>query len=122
MGLFNSGEKSIFLPSGYEIKDTRYGFGLLAQHKAAAIWQPDTHWCAGLSELYWIDALARSEKIPVIPHGRWSGGSAHFVLANENTSWCEMFVPPTGGPTVNQQFEEEQQTTVTYNFVFFHTA
>ena len=91
---------------------TRYGFELLADYKAAAIWQPDMHWCGGLTEMRWIDALARAEKIPVIPHGGWRGGSAHFVFANENTPWCEMFLPAPGGPKeVYERFEEEHQIT-----------
>jgi L-rhamnonate dehydratase len=111
MGRLNAKIRSPRMATG-EHEATRYGFELLAQHKAAAIWQPDMHWCGGLTELRWIDALARSEKIPVIPHGGWRGGSAHFVLANENTPWCEMFLPPPGGPKeVYQQFEEEQQIT-----------
>jgi L-alanine-DL-glutamate epimerase-like enolase superfamily enzyme len=39
---------------------TRYGFELLARHKAADIWQPDMNWCGGLTEMRWIDSLARS--------------------------------------------------------------
>ena len=51
-----------------EHESTRYGFELLAEYKAADVWQPDMHWCGGLTELRWIDALARSHNIPVIPH------------------------------------------------------
>ena len=62
------------------------------------------------------DALDRRagprQKIPVIPHGGWRGGSAHFVFANENTPWCEMFLPWPGGPKeVYERFEEEHQIT-----------
>lgn len=109
MGRLNAKIKSTRMVTG-EHEYTRYGFELLAHYKAAQIWQPDMHWCGGLSEMRWIDALARKEKIPVIPHGGWRGGSAHFVFANDNTPWCEMFLPPPGGPQeVYQQFEEEQQ-------------
>ncbi len=95
-----------------EHEATRYGFGLLADYQAADIWQPDMQWCGGLSELRWIDALARTKKIPVIPHGGWRGGAAHFVFANENTPWCEMFIPWPGGPDeVYKRFEEENQIT-----------
>jgi L-rhamnonate dehydratase len=111
MGRVNAKIKSTRMATG-EHEYTRYGFELLSDYKAAAIWQPDMHWCGGLSELRWIDALARTKNIPVIPHGGWRGGSAHFVFANDNTPWCEMFLPPPGGPKeVYAQFEEEQQIT-----------
>jgi len=111
MGRLNAKIKSTRMVTG-EHESTRWGFELLAHYKAASIWQPDMHWCGGLTELRWIDALARMEKIPVIPHGGWRGGSAHFVFANDNTPWCEMFLPPPGGPKeVLDQFTEEQQIT-----------
>jgi L-alanine-DL-glutamate epimerase-like enolase superfamily enzyme len=87
-------------------------FELLAHFEAADIWQPDMHWCGGLTELRWIDALARARQIPVIPHAGWRGGSAHFVFANTNTPWCEMFLPWPGGPKeVYERFVEEHQIT-----------
>jgi len=95
-----------------EHEATRYGFALLADYQAADIWQPDMFWCGGLTELRWIDALARTRGIPVIPHGGWRSGSAHFVFANANTPWCEMFLPWPGGPKeVYERFEEEHQIT-----------
>jgi L-rhamnonate dehydratase len=95
-----------------EHEATRWGFELLADYKAADIWQPDMHWCGGLTELRWIDALARAHRIPVIPHGGWRGGSAHFVFASDNTPWCEAFLPwPGGPPEVYDRFEEENGIT-----------
>ena len=91
---------------------TRYGFEMLARYAAADIWQPDMRWCGGLTELRWIDALARRSNIPVIPHGGWSGGAAHFVFSNDNTPWCEMFLPwPGGPPEVYDRFEQENGIT-----------
>jgi L-rhamnonate dehydratase len=111
MGRLNAKIKSTRMVTG-EHESTRWGFELLAHFKAASIWQPDMHWCGGLTELRWIDAFARKEKIPVIPHGGWRGGAAHFVFANDNTPWCEMFLPWPGGPKeVYERFEEEQQIT-----------
>jgi L-rhamnonate dehydratase len=111
MGRLKAQIRSTRMATG-EHEATRYGFELLAHFRAADIWQPDMHWCGGLTELRWIDALARAHQIPVIPHGGWRGGSAHFVFANDNTPWCEMFLPAPGGPPeVYQQFEEEQQIT-----------
>ena len=111
MGQLNARVDSIHMATG-EHESTRYGFELLANHKAADIWQPDMNWCGGLTELRWIDALARVHNIPVIPHGGWRGGAAHFVFANENTPWCEMFLPWPGGPKeVYRRFEEDNGIT-----------
>ena len=91
---------------------TRYGFRLLLEHQAADIWQPDITWCGGLSELRHIGALAAAYNIPVIPHGGWQHGAAHYILATTNSPWCEMFLPPPGGPPeVYRQFEEDNSIT-----------
>ncbi|MBJ42846.1 MAG: L-rhamnonate dehydratase [Planctomycetaceae bacterium] len=111
MGRLNAKIKSTKMATG-EHEATRYGFELLARHKSAQIWQPDMNWCGGLTELRWIDALARSHGLPVILHGGYRGGSSHFVYANENTPWCEMFLPlPGGPPEVYRRFEQEHQIT-----------
>jgi L-rhamnonate dehydratase len=95
-----------------EHEATRYGFELLADYRAADVWQPDMQWCGGLSELRWIAAMAKDREVPVIPHGGWRAGAAHFVFANSNTPWCEMFIPWPGGPAeVYERFEEENQIT-----------
>jgi L-rhamnonate dehydratase len=110
-GRLNSQIKSTRIVTG-EHEYTRYGFRLLLEYKAASIWQPDMTWCGGLSELRHIGALAAAYDIPVIPHGGWAGGAAHYILANTNSPWCEMFMPPPGGPAeVYQRFEEENQIT-----------
>jgi L-rhamnonate dehydratase len=111
MGRVNAQIQSTRMATG-EHEATRYGFELLAGHKAADIWQPDMLWCGGLTELRWIDALARANQVPVIPHGGWRSGGGHFVLANTNTPWCEMFLPWPGGPNeVYERFEEDNQIT-----------
>jgi len=91
---------------------TRYGFRLLLEHRAADIWQPDITWCGGLSELRHIGALAAPYNIPVIPHAGWERGAAHYILATTNSPWCEMFMPPPGGPSeVYRRFEEDNSIT-----------
>jgi L-rhamnonate dehydratase len=91
---------------------TRYGFRLLLEYKAASIWQPDMNWCGGLSELRHIGALAATYDIPVIPHGGWRGGAPHYILASANSPWCEMFMPPPGGPKeAYRRFEEDNKLT-----------
>src|SRR3989454_10624052 len=103
--------KSTLLATG-EHEYTRYGFRLLLEHHAADIWQPDITWCGGLSELRHIGALAAAYNIPVIPHPGWQHGAAHFILATPNSPWCEMFMPPPGGPPeVYRQFEEDNSIT-----------
>ena len=110
-GRLNSQIKSTRIVTG-EHEYTGYGFRLLLEYKAASIWQPDMTWCGGLSELRHIGALAAAYDIPVIPHGGWAGGAAHYILATTNSPWCEMFMPPPGGPAeVYQRFEEDNQIT-----------
>jgi L-rhamnonate dehydratase len=103
--------KSSLMATG-EHEYTRYGFRLLLEHHAADIWQPDITWCGGLSELRHIGALAAAYNIPVIPHAGWQHGAAHYILASTSSPWCEMFLPPPGGPAeVYRQFEEENSIT-----------
>ena len=91
---------------------TRSGFRLLLEHNALDIWQPDITWCGGLSELRHIGALAAAYNIPVIPHAGWQCGGSQFILATTNSPWCEMFLPPPGGPPdVYQRFEEDNNIT-----------
>lgn len=110
-GRLNAQVKSTRIVTG-EHEYTRYGFRLLLDYKAASIWQPDMNWCGGLTELRYIGALAAAHAIPVIPHGGWRGGCPHYILAAPNAPWCEMFMPPPGGPAeVYQRFEEENNIT-----------
>lgn len=110
-GRLNAQVRSTRIVTG-EHEYTRWGFRLLLEHKAAAIWQPDMNWCGGLTELRQIGALAAAHDIPVIPHGGWRGGAPHYILAAANSPWCEMFMPPPGGPKeVYARFEEDNQVT-----------
>ena len=103
--------KSTQMATG-EHEYTRYGFRLLLEHNAADVWQPDITWCGGLSELRHIGALAAAYNIPVIPHAGWQYGGAQFILATTNSPWCEMFMPPPGGPPeVYQRFAEDNNVT-----------
>jgi len=103
--------KSAQMATG-EHEYTRYGFRLLLEHQAADIWQPDITWCGGLSELRHIGALAAAYNIPVIPHAGWQHGASHYILAATNSPWCEMFMPPPGGPPeVYRRFEEDNSIT-----------
>jgi L-rhamnonate dehydratase len=84
----------------------------MLEHHSAAVWQPDIHWCGGMTELRRIGALAAAYDIPVIPHGGGGFDSSHFIMATPNSPWAELFMPPPGGPPeVYRQFEEENQIT-----------
>jgi L-rhamnonate dehydratase len=110
-GRLNAQIQSTRIVTG-EHEYTRFGFRLLLEYKAATIWQPDMNWCGGLSELRHIGALAAAHDIPVIPHGGWRGGAPHYILAATNSPWCEMFMPPPGGPKeVYGRFEEDNNIT-----------
>jgi L-rhamnonate dehydratase len=91
----------------------RYGFRELLEHESAEIWQPDAQWCGGLTELRKIGALAAAYDIPVIPHaGGLSPETVAFTMATTNAPWCELFMPPPGGPKeVYQRFEERMRIT-----------
>jgi L-rhamnonate dehydratase len=90
----------------------RYGFRQAVEHNAFAIWQPDIHWCGGLTELRRIAALAAAYDIPVIPHGGGVEDCVHFTMATVNAPWSEMFMPAPGGPDeVYRRFEEDNRIT-----------
>ncbi len=110
-GRLNAQIKSTRIVTG-EHEYTRYGFRQLLEHRAAAIWQPDIHWCGGLTELRRIGALAAAYDIPVIPHGGGAHDSVHFIAATVNSPWAELFMPPPGGPKdVYARYEEDHQLT-----------
>jgi L-rhamnonate dehydratase len=91
----------------------RYGFRMLLENQSAEIWQPDGQWCGGITELRKIAALAAAYDIPVIPHGGGlSPETVAFSMATTNAPWCELFMPPPGGPReVYQRFEEKMRVT-----------
>ena len=90
---------------------TRYGFRQLLEHGLRTIWQPDIHWCGGLTEARRIAALAAAYDISVIPHGS-SHDSRQLVMATPNCPWSEITMPAPGGPKeVYQRYEEENLLT-----------
>jgi L-rhamnonate dehydratase len=106
-GRLNSAIKSTRIVTG-EHEYGRYGFRYLLEHNAASIWQPDIQWCGGLTELRKIGALAAAYDIPVIPHGGGLNGAIHWIIANVNAPWAELFMPAPGGPKEVYQLWEEQ--------------
>ncbi len=103
--------KSTRIATG-EHEYSRYGFRNLLEHNGAEIWQPDIHWCGGLTELRHIANLAAAYDIPVIPHAGGTTDCVHFIMATTNAPWAEMFMPPPGGPKeVYQRWEEDNRIT-----------
>jgi L-rhamnonate dehydratase len=91
---------------------TRYGFRYLLEAGLTTIWQPDIHWCGGLTELRRIGALAAAYDIAVIPHGGGARDSVHWIMATPNSPWAELFMPAPGGPPeVYKRYEEDNQLT-----------
>ncbi len=110
-GRLNAAIQSTRIVTG-EHEYTRYGFRQLLEHRAAAIWQPDIHWCGGLTELRRIGALAAAYDIPVIPHGGGARDGVHYIMATTNSPWAELFMPAPGGPPeVYKRYEEDTQLT-----------
>ena len=110
-GRLSAAIKSTRIATG-EHEYTRYGFRRLLDVHGASIWQPDIHWCGGLTELRRIAALAAAYDIPVIPHTGGTFDCVHFVMATPNSPWAELFIPPPGGPAeVYRRYEEDNQVT-----------
>jgi L-rhamnonate dehydratase len=110
-GRLNSAIKSTRIATG-EHEYGRYGFRYLLEHNGASIWQPDLTWCGGLTELRRIGALAAAYDIPVIPHGGGLNGATHWIIANVNAPWAELFMPAPGGPKqVYDLWAEQYQIT-----------
>ena len=110
-GRLNAQIKSTRIVTG-EHEYTRYGFRKLLEHNGASIWQPDVHWCGGLTEMRRIAALAAAYDIPVIPHGGGARDGVHFIMAAVNSPWAELFMPAPGGPPeVYKRYEEDNLIT-----------
>ena len=101
----------------------RYGFRQLLEHNAAAIWQPDVHWCGGLTELRRIartgvglrysrhSSRRRSPGLRALHHGHYQlplGGDVHAA--------------PGGPPEVYRRFEEENLITRGHEGVYMRPS
>lgn len=67
--------------AGGEHEYTRWGLQRLMAQKAAHVYQPDTYWAGGISEMVKIAAIASVHDVQLIPHG-------HSVPANANLSFA----------------------------------
>jgi L-rhamnonate dehydratase len=68
--------------SGAEHEYTRWGIHQLMQSGAMHVYQPDTYWAGGITEMTKIAALASAYDVELIPHG-------HSVPANANFSFAQ---------------------------------
>lgn len=68
--------------AGGEHEYTRFGLHELMARRAMDVYQPDTYWAGGVSEMLKIAALASSYGVVLIPHG-------HSVPANANFSFAQ---------------------------------
>lgn len=110
-GRLNAQIKSTRIATGEHIYG-RYEFRQLLEHNGAEIWQPDIHWCGGLTEIRKIAALAAAYDTPVIPHVGGTPDCLHFIMATPNAPWAELFMPPPGGPPeVHRRWEEDNHIT-----------
>jgi L-rhamnonate dehydratase len=68
--------------SGAEHEYTRWGIHQLMRAGAMHVYQPDTYWAGGITEMTKIAALASAYDVQLIPHG-------HSVPANANFSFAQ---------------------------------
>ena len=76
---------SAALVAGAEHEYTRWGIAELLQAGAMHVYQPDTYWAGGITEMLKIATLASLHDVYLIPHG-------HSVPANAHLSFA---LPPT---------------------------
>lgn len=76
--------------AGGEHEYTRFGLHHLMAKSAMQVFQPDTYWAGGITEMLKIAALASSYGVVLIPHG-------HSVPANANLSFSQ---PPPLVPLI----------------------
>ena len=67
--------------AGGEHEYTRWGLQALMDRRAMHVYQPDTYWAGGISEMLKIATLATTYDVELIPHG-------HSVPANANLSFA----------------------------------
>lgn len=80
---------SSILISGGEHEYTRWGFKMLMDMGAMDIYQADTSWAGGISEMMKIAALASSYDVKLVPHGGPVAATAHFLFS-QPASTCPL--------------------------------
>ncbi len=67
--------------AGAEHEYTRWGIHQLMRARAMHIYQPDTYWAGGITEMTKIAALASAYDVQLIPHGNSVPANANFSFA-----------------------------------------
>ena len=80
---------SITVATG-EVENTRWGFQMLKDTEAAAIWQPDVAVVGGITEWMRVADLATASNIPLTPHYWWDI-HIHLACACDNVLLVEYF-------------------------------
>lgn len=80
---------SITVATG-EVENTRWGFQMLLDTGAAAIWQPDVAVVGGVTEWMRVADMASASNIPITPHYWWDV-HIHLACACDNVLWVEYF-------------------------------
>jgi L-rhamnonate dehydratase len=73
------------LVAGAEHEYTRWGIHQLMQARAIDVYQPDTFWAGGISEMLKIATLASAYDVCLIPHGHSVPTNAHLSFALPTT-------------------------------------
>jgi L-rhamnonate dehydratase len=71
--------------AGAEHEYTRWGIHQLMQRRAMDVYQPDTYWAGGITEMLKIAALASVHGVQLIPHGHSVPANVHFSFAQPAT-------------------------------------
>lgn len=69
------------LVAGGEHEYTRWGLEQLMAARAMHVFQPDTYWAGGISEMLKIATLASAHDVTLIPHGHSVPANAHLSFA-----------------------------------------
>jgi L-rhamnonate dehydratase len=76
-----AGMPHAILVAGGEHEYTRWGLGKLMAVRAMHVFQPDTYWAGGISEMLKIATLASTHDVILIPHGHSVPANAHLSFA-----------------------------------------
>lgn len=68
--------------AGGEHEYTRWGLHELMRRRAMSVYQPDTYWAGGITEMSKIAALASVHDVPLIPHGHSVPANTHLTFAH----------------------------------------
>jgi L-rhamnonate dehydratase len=77
------------LLAGGEHDFTPAAFAEIARHGALDVWQPDVTWAGGITGVLRILELARTHRIPVVPHRGGEPWGLHLIVASDCLNLAE---------------------------------